>query len=259
MKLDFTKLADLRTRAAALAKTSIQPHVQRIDALQWRERLILFLLLATVIGVVLHMLVISPLQAERRAQLREQALQSTTLKILRLQLTQALLLSQADSAPGQLLQGLRRQQGEQAQLAQQIASAAAVTTQHSNVQAELPNLLAELLRQQAGLTLVRLSTISDAPKFAGTAALDGWQWQGVELHVAGDYLALLRYLRQLETDLPGLRWGEMKLSAAKAGPTLTPSSRTGVGMGMATTTATATGTGSTALLKLQVFLLKAKS
>ena len=249
MKLGFTPLADLKTQASASAKAYVQPLVRRIDALQWRERLILFLLLATVIGVVLHALVISPLQAERRAQLRQQALQSTALTALRLQLTQALLLSQADSAPGQLLKGIRQQEAEQTRLAQQIASAATVTAQQSKAQAELPSLLAELLRQQAGLTLVTLTTISDAPKFAGTAALDNWQWQGVELHVAGDYLALLRYLRQLETDLSGLRWGEMKLSAAKAEPTLpTPASRAGV----------ATATGPTAMLQLQVFLLKAK-
>ncbi len=250
MKLDRTTLASLKTRATVLTQPWIRPIVQRIDALQGRERLILFLLMATVIGVVLDTLVISPLQSERRAQLRAQGLQSTALEALRLQLTQSLLLSQVDSLPGQLLQGIRQQKEEQARLAQQIASAAAVTALQSNLQAELPSLLAELLRQQAGLTLVTLSTISETPKFAGTAALDGWQWQGVELRVAGDYLALLRYLRQLEADLPGLRWGEMKLSAAKAGATaLTPVNRVGM------TTATS---GQASLLQLQVFLLKAK-
>lgn len=247
MKLDHTALTGLKTRVTALTQPWIRPIGQRIDALQWRERLILFLLLATVLGVMLDTLVISPLRTERRTQLRVQALQSEALKALRLQLTQALLLSPTDSAPGQILHGLRQQHAEQAELAQQIASLAAAATQAATAQQDLPSLLAELLRQQAGLTLVTLSTISDVPKFAGTAALDGWQWKGVELRVAGDYLALLRYLQQLESDLPGLRWGEMKLSAATAGSAaLSPARHTGM------------ATGQPALLQLQVFLLKAK-
>jgi hypothetical protein len=251
MKLDHTALTGLKTRVTALTQPWLRPIGQRIDALQWRERLILFLLLTTVVGVILDTLVISPLRTERRTQLRAQALQSEALKALRLQLTQALLLSPTDSPRGQILHGLRQQHAEQAELAQQIASLAAAATQAATAQQDLPSLLAELLRQQAGLTLVTLSTISDVPKFAGTdgstGALDGWQWQGVELRVAGDYLALLRYLRQLESDLPGLRWGEMKLSAATAEPAaLSPARRTGL------------ATAQASLLQLQVFLLKAK-
>ena len=136
----------------------------------------------------------------------------------------------------QLLQGLRQQHTEQASLTQQIASLAAANVAQSKAQQELPGLLAELLRQQPGLSLIKLNTVSDTPKFAGNLTLPGWHWQGVELRVAGDYLALLRYLRQLEQSLPGLHWGEMKLSAPAAGQTGGP----------------------TALLQLQVFLLKAK-
>lgn len=240
MKFNLLGLARLKTQT----KTRTQALALRINALQWRERLILFVLLSTVVGVLLDALVIIPLQSERKAQLRTQAVQVEALKTLRLQLTQALMLSNADSVPSQLLQGIRQHTAEAVSLEQQIATLAKANVEHSTTQEELPILLTELLRQQVGLTLVKLNTISDAPKFTDSLPLDGWQWQGVELRVAGDYLALLRYLRQLEKALPGLRWGEMKLSAPVAGPVI---GRTA-----------SQSNAQPALLQLQVFLLKAK-
>ncbi|HEY1131540.1 MAG TPA: hypothetical protein VGF12_19190, partial [Roseateles sp.] len=44
--------------------------------------------------------------------------------------------------------------------------------------------------------------------------LTGLGWQGVELQVQGNWHELQRYLQALERELPGLRWGEMRLSAS---------------------------------------------
>jgi MSHA biogenesis protein MshJ len=47
--------------------------------------------------------------------------------------------------------------------------------------------------------------------------MPGMSWQGVELRVQGSYHDTQRYLQALESELPGLRWGELRLSAAAAG------------------------------------------
>ena len=41
--------------------------------------------------------------------------------------------------------------------------------------------------------------------------------QGVELQVQGGYRELQHYLQALEQELPGLRWGEIRLAAGAPG------------------------------------------
>jgi MSHA biogenesis protein MshJ len=105
----------------------------------------------------------------------------------------------------------------------------------------LPQVLQRLLGQQPGLVLERLSLLGDtpvatsAPTQAAPAGgmpqpasapaaqrpvlpdMPGLSWQGVELQVQGSYRDIQRDLQLLERELPGLRWGEMRLSAAGPG------------------------------------------
>ncbi len=84
--------------------------------------------------------------------------------------------------------------------------------------------LQRLLAQQPGLVLEKLRLLDDVPvampAASGTAAAPqppafaGMSWQGVELQVQGSYRDTQRYLQALERELPGLRWGEMRLSAS---------------------------------------------
>ena len=85
-------------------------------------------------------------------------------------------------------------------------------------------MLQRLLAQQPGLLLERLVLLDDSPVMTATAAtrslpaaLPGMSWQGVELQVQGGYRELQHYLQALEHELPGLRWGEMRLAASAPG------------------------------------------
>jgi len=45
--------------------------------------------------------------------------------------------------------------------------------------------------------------------------------KGLELRISGPYPALVRYVQQLETALPALRWGSMTLKSEVQPPELT--------------------------------------
>ena len=81
-----------------------------------------------------------------------------------------------------------------------------------------------MLARQPGLVLERLTLLEDTPvslpSAAASAALPGMSWQGVELQLQGSYRDTQRYLQALERELPGLRWGEMRLSSG--GPSEAP-------------------------------------
>ncbi|PXW95577.1 hypothetical protein C7444_109147 [Sphaerotilus hippei] len=67
----------------------------------------------------------------------------------------------------------------------------------------------------ATLPIPMPATAASTPAAAPTAPGRGeLRWQSVDLSVSGPYLELLRYLRTLETQLPGLRWGALELDSA---------------------------------------------
>ncbi|MDO8262775.1 MAG: hypothetical protein Q7T21_06075 [Gallionella sp.] len=103
-----------------------------------------------------------------------------------------------------------------------------VDTVNQNIKGVLPSatevtplaqVLVHLLQRHAGLTLVRTSTM--APEAAATTTPVGLTRQGVELTVSGPYPELMRYVQTLETALPHVRWGIMKLKSEKLPPELT--------------------------------------
>ena len=94
----------------------------------------------------------------------------------------------------------------------------------------LTQALVQLLRRHEGLTLVRTSALAPEaaaaqavqPAGAGAAAATvGLTRQGVELTVSGPYPELTRYVQTLETALPNVRWGVMRLKSDKLPPELT--------------------------------------
>ncbi|MBV8035721.1 hypothetical protein [Roseateles sp.] len=180
---------------------------QRIDALSLRERSFLFLSLLAVLAALFDTLVLSP-HAARTAQRREEAARhAAELGQMRDQFVAA---SQGSSDP---VARLRRQldgaRTERARLDEALRRAGSASAGEG-----LAVVLQRLLAQQPGLVLERLRLLDDAP-VAGEhqPALDGLSWQGVELQVQGGYHDVQRYLQALERELPGLRWGQMRLSA----------------------------------------------
>lgn len=192
---------------------------RRIDALSLRERAILFLSIVAVLAALFDTLVLSP-QAERAKQRQQQRTQQATeLSQLR---EQFVVASQAGGEPsGQMRAQLDLGRAERARLDDELRKAGSVSEGEG-----LTVVLQRLLAQQPGLVLERLKLLDDAPvaqnatqpaASAPTAplppALAGMSWQGVELQVQGSWRDCQRYLQALERELPGLRWGQLRLNA----------------------------------------------
>ena len=197
-----------------------QDQARRIDALNLRERVMMFLSIALAVGALGDAFVLSPAMAERR-QLTAQSLQQTKqIDALR---TQLALRNRVDDTPqaraGEGLGGLRSELGS---LDEQIRAQLAGREE----MARLPAVLDRLLRRHDRLTLVRLSTA--APSRGATPALaqpadplPAVRWQGVELSVSGRYPDLVSYLAELEQAMPGLRWGPLQIATPTLPPVLT--------------------------------------
>ena len=217
-------LALLRRRLAPL-QARWERQAKRIDGLSLRERAILFLSIAAVLAAVFDTLVLSPLSARAKVRSEQQAQQASEVTQLREQYVAA---SRGGNDPtAQLRDQLEASQAERQRLDGELRNASAV-----NAAEGLSAVLQRLLAQQPGLVLERLTLLDDTPvampaasPTAGAPAsapaaqrvtpppMPGMSWQGVELQVQGSYRDMLRYLQALERELPGLRWGEMKLSA----------------------------------------------
>lgn len=191
------QLAKLRQRLAAWG--------HRIDAMSMRERVFMFLSAVAVLAATFDAVLISPLKAERDAQVALRDKEARELATLREQFVQTSRLGLGGDNPAQ--QRLAAAQQLQQELRQSLAGAVSGTDSNRR----LPALLGTLLAQHQHLTLQRLITITEAPPHASGVALTGLQWQGVELQISGSYADQMKYLRHLEQAVPGLHWGELKL------------------------------------------------
>ena len=204
-------LALLRRRFAPLLSVW-QRHAQRIDALSLRERAILFVSIAAVLALLFDSMVLTPLSARQKLRADAQAQQAAEVNQLREQYVAA---SRNNNDPGgQLRSQLETARAERARLDDALREAGS-----AGVGEGLSVVLQRLLAQQPGLVLERL-TLLDEPGATAPAVprptlpvLPGIGWQGVELQVQGGWHDVQRYLQVLERELPGLRWGELRLNA----------------------------------------------
>lgn len=254
-----------------------QSWAKRIDALSLRERAFIFLCLAAILIAIADSLVITPLKLEAQALAKAQLKQNQDLKQLRDQFTASAAGGQDEGS--QLKARLAAAQQQQAQLRLAVdagfknllqsqvpgSNTATAGSSKQQIPQQLPELLATLLKQHPGLSLLKLASLPEgqgpaqfatqanskgmsqaAPQAAnaasaanpGNAAIAAnaempLTWQGLELQVAGEYLDQMRYLRQLELALPRLHWGELRLWSQ--------------------------GDGKPVLLQVQVFLPKARA
>ncbi|MGM9480418.1 hypothetical protein ACS5PN_04405 [Roseateles sp. NT4] len=217
-------LALLRRRLAPL-QSAWERQAKRIDALSLRERAILFLSLVAVLAALFDTFVMSPLAARAKERSEAQAKQAAEITQLREQFRVA-SSSNADGPTTQLQGQLDAAKADRQQLDAELRQASSL-----NAGEGLSAVLQRLLAQQAGLVLERLVLLDDLPiaspagaasaaRGATPALMPGMSWQGVELHVQGSYRDAQRYLQALERELPGLRWGELRLSADGEKPRL---------------------------------------
>lgn len=194
----------------------------RIDALTLRERAILFLSVIAVLAALVDTLWGAPARLRYRQVTQGFAQQSVELQRLREQVRAN--AAQPDAARA------ARQELEQLNSASAAADREIVALASSPKGVmTLSEVLVHILRRQPHLNLVRTSNLG--VEAAGTAPVadarplapgaNAWARQGLELTVAGPYAELVRYLQALESAMPDLRWGTLKLVAEKQPPELT--------------------------------------
>lgn len=191
----------------------------RIDALSLRERGFLFLSLVAVCVALADLAWLSPARlAHQRAR---QEFTATSAELTKLR---EALRDQADSPnPTKDLRDAIAAAKAQADEVDR-----AITMQQGPMRSapSLQELLAHLLRKQPSLQLVQTASLPPDPLASGTGMVSAPQpgasaargaapvlRQGMQVTVAGPYADLVRFVQSLETALPELRWGTMRLAA----------------------------------------------
>jgi len=191
----------------------------RINALSLRERLFLFISLLSICLALADMAWLSPAQSAHKQALQKLDKQNEDLK----RATET--MKSLGDAPGTVksLNDEMNTVKKQIELVNQSIGSA--TTGPVNDK-PLAQVLVHLLRRYEGLTLV--TTSSMAPELNDkkitadpTGSMPaGLTRQGVELAVSGPYSQLVQYVQTLETVMPHIRWGTMKLKSEKQPPEL---------------------------------------
>jgi MSHA biogenesis protein MshJ len=209
-----------------------QRYAVRMEAASLRERVMIFAAAAVVMIALLNAVLIEPELAKQRRLSREVAQRQDQIKALQEQLQKLALARKADpdQANRRQLEALRRQIVElDAKLNEEQRKFAPPE--------RIGALLEEMLARNRRLQLVDMRTLpvatldqsgavqkpaatppATAEKGAAKAAPSGpggpIYRHGVEITVAGNYLDLLGYLRDLEKLPNQMYWGKLDLSVA---------------------------------------------
>lgn len=198
---------------------SIKAFGERIDALNLRERALVFAGVLGVLLVVAANYVFPSLQAQQKQLESELKLKREQTRLLYAQMEEAAKAAQRDTDAehrariAELNGKLRAIEGPGAPGAQQV-----VTPR------EMVRLVRELLARNQSLQLMRLenlpaTTLVPASTEAAAAPVAGQIYRhGLRVQVRGQYRDLARYLQALEALPWRVYWGEVSLEA-KAHPT----------------------------------------
>ena len=189
----------------------------RIDAMQLRERVFVFLTIIVCCGALADTLWVSPAQVAHKQASQRFAAQETELQQLRNEL-------QSLAQPVDVNKTVRDDIAAANQRLDTINQEIRVVAPLAEGGPAIEQALVQFLRRQDGLTLLGTGTtpIDSASLAAATGgAKPLLSRRGLELTVAGSYANLVRYVRTLETALPTLRWGTLQLKTTKQAPEMT--------------------------------------
>lgn len=205
-------------------KVRMEALLAKIDAMSLRERAFLFLSILACIVALVDMLWLTPVMAANKKLVQQFASQAAELGRLRDEL-------KVVAQPVDPSKAVR---------ADIDAANLRLDALNEDINALLPRakngpdleqVLVQFLRREEGLTLLGLKTLQSetapAPAAAAGAAAvagalpAGMTRKGLELRISGPYIALVRYVQQLETALPALRWGALALKSEVQPPELT--------------------------------------
>lgn len=194
-----------------------QQLVARIDALNLRERVFLFLAIIVCTLALADTVWLSPAQIAYTQATQRVAAQGLELKRLRDELQGA----------AQPVDASKVARDEIAEINLRLDAV------NEDIKAVAPlaeggpaieQTLVQFLRRHEGLTLLRTGTVKQDPVTTAATTSAGASApvvsrRGLELSVSGSYAELVRYVKTLENALPTLRWGALELKATPQQPT----------------------------------------
>jgi MSHA biogenesis protein MshJ len=195
----------------------------RIDAMQLRERVFLFLAIIVSCLAIADTLWLTPAQVAHKQATQRFAAQGTELQRLRDELR---TLAQPVDASKAVRDDIAEANLRLDAINQEIRAVAPLAQGGPAIE----EALVQFLRRQEGLTLLKTGTIKQeasspaaatAPGAAATETQAVLTRRGLELSVSGSYADLVRYVKTLENALPTLRWGTLQIKAIKQPPELT--------------------------------------
>lgn len=180
----------------------------RIDALSLRERAILFVVTLVCLMAVADAVWLTP--AQKRYQTVQQSFVTQGAEIARLRAE-----LQAAGAPVDQSQVVRANMAATEQEITGVNQAIQAQLALAGTGRALEPVLVQFLRRYNSLTLLGTNTLKDegAGSHGAQPDVPGLTRQGLELRIAGPYLELLRYVQNLESALPYLRWGSVQIKA----------------------------------------------
>lgn len=194
----------------------------RIDAMQLRERVFLFLAIIMCALALADTLWLSPAKVAHKQASLQFAAQGVELQRLRDEL-------KGLAPPVDANKTVREELAAATQRLDAVNQEIEAVAPLAEGGPAIETALVQFLRRQQGLTLLSTGTIlqdapnaaTAAPAPAGAASQPRLARRGLELRVSGTYGDLVRYVRTLENALPTMRWGTLQIKAAKQPPELT--------------------------------------
>lgn len=185
----------------------------RIDAMQLRERVFMFLALMVGFLALADTVWLTPAQVAHKQAKQKFEAQASELQRLRDELK---AFAQAVDPSKAVRDDIAAANARLESINQEIRG----VIPPAEGGPPLEQALVQFLRRQDGLTLLNTGTLkADAATPAGSPA--GLSRQGLELSVSGSYADLVRYVRTLEGALPNLRWGSLQVKTTKELPEMT--------------------------------------
>lgn len=197
-----------------------QQLVARIDALNLRERVFLFLAIIVCTLALADTVWLSPAQITYAQARQRVAAQGLEVKRLRDEL-------QGAAQPVDANKVVRDEIAEINLRLDAVNEGIKAVAPLAEGGPAIEQTLVQFLRRHEGLTLLRTGTFKQDPvATTATAASAGADApvvsrRGLELSVSGSYAELVRYVKTLESALPTLRWGRLELKATQQPPELT--------------------------------------
>ena len=192
-------------------KAALLRYAAKVDGATLRERILIFLAAAFVLGLLVHTAVLQPLRAQ--AQRSTEAVQANQAEIRKLRAVLEASVRAAAQDPDAAMRAREKAlRGTLTQLNTQLAQEQRRFTPPENMR----SLLAELLEKNRRLSLVDLRTLPAAPlAVRATPGTPGLYRHGLELAVSGSYGDLYEYLRALESLPTQLYWGRAEFEVTQ--------------------------------------------